>query len=257
MPQKLFIHFLGLIVYGTVSCLPLVEWQIDTKVQCFGQVCSFSQPRDLVNSRDNKEGVWGVCVHVCVITCKNDVSYCGCLSIKHIFLYHKTTTHGDIWTLILTAHYHTKAWISSTYTLKHAETRTHTHTLTHTQIHIAGFCSSWQLHLSSQYFLLFGLWVTDPADFTGLCSLSRSIPFNFIGAKASYYIIEFGLIMRAEQSPSTCDLLRWRADHLLLLLTFDSWEYRFTPLINFSHKYSKKEHPSKNWKKLHQIWTSN
>ena len=85
----------------------------------------------------------------------------------------------------------------------------------------AGLCSSWQPHLSSQYFLLFGLWVTDPADFTGLCSLSRSIPFNFIGAEASYYIIEFGLIMRAEQSSSTCDLLRQRVDHLLQLLTYD------------------------------------
>lgn len=32
-----------------------------------------------------------------------------------------------------------------------------------------------------------------------------------IGAAASYYIIEFGLIMRAAQSPSTCDLLGRRA----------------------------------------------
>ncbi len=139
------------------------------------------------------------------------------LTLTHTELQNTHTYTGNPQKGILTVKYDTKIW-----------THTHTHTCTHTHTHKAGLCSSWQPHLSSQYFLLFGLWVADPADFTGLCSLSRSILFNFIGAEASYYIIEFGLIMSAEQSSSTCDLLRRRANHLLQVLTYGKPEQRGT-----------------------------
>lgn len=135
----------------------------------------------------------------------NDISLCGCTPV--CLLIHT----------LLSAVFQTQIWIRNHPHVHRQSTNksadciwyqvlncgdTYTLTLAHTP----GLCSSWQPHLSSQYFLLFGLWVTDPADFTGLCSLSRSILFNFIGAEASYYIIEFGFIMRAEQSSHTCDL---------------------------------------------------
>lgn len=130
------------------------------------------------------------------------------------------------------------------------QTSTHMHTCTNAKVHLvhglkkttltlvqflflslsctAGLCSSWQSHLSSQFFLLFGLWVTDPVDFMGLCSLSRSILVSFTGAETSCCIIEFGLIMRMQQIFSVCNLWRHGAEHLLQQLKYDKSEKRYS-----------------------------
>ena len=227
-----------LIVNGAASLLPLVKWQIDMKVQCFGQVSRLGLAWETLSTQEhththrhththlNREMCLCVCVCVCMCVSTyvslNDINpwaripFClpspatlTSVSQTHTHTHtHRITKLSRIHRLLLTTKYDSKAR-----TVHHIFT--HTLTQTDSSTYTAGLGLSWQPHLSSRYFLLFGLWVTDPADFTGPCSLSRSIPFNFIGAEASYYIIEFGLIMRAVQSSSTCDLLRRGAGHFV------------------------------------------